>query len=131
MKATSRATFYTDKPAPQRRRYLIESAIVSAALDHRTETEKLVPFGDCTISVWNSHADRIDEEFGKGFLGVRIVRVNAFTFRWQIDNETPGKAGVPIIARGQTRSQMLLRSSDQQSTIECSRGHSRRAARLS
>jgi hypothetical protein len=83
-----------DKPA--RHRHHIESAIVGAALNHVTETDRLVPFGGRAISVWNSHADLIDEKFGKGFLGVRVARQNAFSFRWQIDNETPGKAGVPI-----------------------------------
>jgi hypothetical protein len=72
-----------------RRTKLVEGAITSAALKHATETEKLVPFGDDVIEVWNSYADRIDQEHGTGFVGCRIVRDNAFTFHFEWPKQRP------------------------------------------
>ena len=41
----------------------------------------MVPYGDHAISLFNSHAEEIDRKFGKGFFGVRLVRLNALSFR--------------------------------------------------
>jgi hypothetical protein len=100
----------TDKSPLRRRANLIDGAIIYAALDLHAETDTLVPFGDHTMAVWNCHADMIDAKFGRGFLGVRIERINAFTFRFQIiqprqrglfvplrGRNVPGVAGVPIV----------------------------------
>ena len=59
----------------------LDRAICSAALNIRLETDKLVPYGDNAVAVFNSHADEIDRKFGKGFFGVRLVRLNALSFR--------------------------------------------------
>lgn len=75
----------------RRRGDLIDSAIIHAALNLHTETEKLVPPGQHATAVWNSRADMIDAKFGSGFLGVRIEIINAFSYRFRLDRPDNGR----------------------------------------
>jgi hypothetical protein len=70
----------------ERRTALLEGAICARALDQKVETEAAVPALDQAIELFNGHAEAIDRKMGEsGFFGVRLVRVNAFTFRIKAD----------------------------------------------
>ena len=67
----------------QRQREMIERHITGTALNIRNETDRMVPYVDHAVELWNSHADAIDDKYGeRGFFNVRLRRVNAHTFQF-------------------------------------------------
>ena len=81
----------------QRQREWLEKAVTHAALDLQVETEPLVSALDQAIKVWNSHADAIDKMFGeRGFFGVRLARLNAASFRFEVLQRKPKGLFTPL-----------------------------------
>src|SRR5262245_22312589 len=66
-----------------RQRKILEEALCNEALSVPTETDKLIPYLDHAIAVWNSQVDDLDRKFGRGYFSLRMVRVNAYTFRFE------------------------------------------------
>jgi hypothetical protein len=81
----------------QRHKADIEEGICDVAVGAPLiQTDRMAPYLDRAITVWNSHADAIDRKFGKGWFNVRLMRENAFTFRFMTLERPKLRIFVPL-----------------------------------